>query len=277
MSQEPSPATQTATPATPNGAPDALGAADRAKFAASWRSVGFVEDGMKVGLGTGSTAAWMVKCLGLRVRREGLKIVGVPTSSRTAALAREVGIEVTSLDQAGWLDLTIDGADEFDPAFRLIKGGGGAHLREKIVAAASDRMVVIADPDKDVATLGAFPLPVEVIPFGMDATRRLVERALADLDVDQRRTVFRPAGEGLFVTDEGNHTLDLHLGRIGDPEALSQALNAIPGVVENGLFMDICDAVVIGREDGHVVTRHKQGATEETHLDFAAELALFDA
>lgn len=255
-----------------------LSPADKAKFAAARRAVDFVEDGMRLGLGTGSTAAWMVKCLGNRVRNEGLKIRGVPTSSRTAALAADCGIEVITLDQAGWLDLTIDGADEFDADYRLIKGGGGAHLQEKIVAAASDRMLVITDPSKDVATLGAFPLPLEVIPFGMETTRRLVERVLADADVDGRSTAFRKAGEGLFVTDEGNHTLDLQLGRIGDPEGLSAALNAIPGVVENGLFMNICDVIVIGHEDGRAVTRQKgKGGEEETRLDFAEEDKLFQA
>ncbi len=256
-----------------------LSPAERGKFAAARRAVDFVEDGMTLGLGTGSTAAWMVRCLGNRLRHEGLKIRGVPTSSRTAALAREEGIEVITLDQAGWLDLTIDGADEFDAQYRLIKGGGGAHLQEKIVAAASDRMLVITDPSKEVATLGAFPLPVEVIPFGMDSTRRLVERLLQDADVDTRDSRFRAAGtagSGLFVTDEGNHTLDLSLGRIGDPEGLSAALNAIPGVVENGLFMDICTGVVIGHEDGRAETRDRtSGAREEVRLDFAEEAKLF--
>ena len=139
---------------------------DTAKFVAAKRAVEFVEDGMKVGLGTGSTAAWMVRCLGELVREEGLKVVGVPTSTRTAELASKVGVKTVSLDEAKWLDLTIDGADEFDPDLNLIKGGGGALLQEKIVATASDRMVVISDTTKKVEHLGAFPLPVEVIPFG---------------------------------------------------------------------------------------------------------------
>jgi ribose 5-phosphate isomerase A len=139
---------------------------DKAKFVAAKRAAAFVEDGMRVGLGTGSTAAWLVRCLGEMVRDDGLRIRGVPTSTRTAVLAREVGIEVISLDEARWLDITIDGADEFDGDLNLIKGGGGAHLQEKIVATASDQMIVITDASKEVETLGAFPLPIEVIPFG---------------------------------------------------------------------------------------------------------------
>ncbi|MCB1359508.1 MAG: ribose-5-phosphate isomerase RpiA, partial [Maritimibacter sp.] len=144
---------------------------DTAKFVAAKRSVDFIEDKMRVGLGTGSTAAWMVRALGERVREEGLSIIGVPTSRRTAELAAQVGIHVVSLDEARWLDITIDGTDEFDSELNLIKGGGGAHLQEKIVATASDTMVVIADPSKRVEHLGAFPLPVEVIPFGWQTTK----------------------------------------------------------------------------------------------------------
>jgi len=150
--------------------PADLSPIDKAKFVAAKRAVDFVETGMKVGLGTGSTAAWMVRCLGERVREEGLRVVGVPTSTRTAQLARQVGIPVTSLDDAKWLDLTIDGADEFDTKLALIKGGGAALLQEKIVATASDQMIVIADAAKEVAQLGQFPLPVEIIPFGWQTT-----------------------------------------------------------------------------------------------------------
>lgn len=223
---------------------------DRAKRAAALRAAEMVEGGMKLGLGTGSTAAFLVRRLGERVREEGLRVTAVATSERTAALAREVGIGVVGLDEAGWLDLTIDGADEVDGQFRLIKGGGGALLREKIVAAASDRMVVIADEGKRVGTLGAFPLPVEVIPFGWRTTQRIVEGILATIDVDGRSAALRMRGGEAFVTDQGNHVLDLHLGRIGDPEDLAVVLNGIPGVVENGLFLGMCDALVVGREDG---------------------------
>ncbi len=232
--------------------PEELSAVENAKRAAARRAAAMVEDGMKVGLGTGSTAAWLVRCLGERLREEGLRITAVPTSSRTAALAGEHGIEVVTLQQARWLDLTIDGADEFDPDLALIKGGGGAHLQEKIVATASDRMVVIADASKRVARLGAFPLPVEVIPFGWQTTRVLIEELLDGLGHGGARVSLRMNAERPFVTDEGNRILDLHLGRIRAPRELSMALNQIPGVVENGLFIDICDSVVIGHEDGSV-------------------------
>ncbi|MCK8464862.1 ribose-5-phosphate isomerase RpiA [Aliiroseovarius sp. S1339] len=243
---------------------------DTAKFVAAKRAVQYVEDGMRVGLGTGSTAAWMVRCLGERVRTEGLKITGVPTSTRTAELARQVGIEVTTLDDAKWLDLTIDGTDEYDPDLCLIKGGGGAHLQEKVVATASDRMVVIADPTKAVDMLGAFPLPIEVIPFGLQTTKGLVEELLGAMDVLGADAILRESGGVPFVTDEGNHIIDLHLKRINDPRKLSMVLNQVPGVVENGLFIDICDAVVIGHGDGRVeVIDINEGTHEEERIEFA--------
>ena len=235
--------------------PRGLSPMDKAKFLAACRACDFVESGMKVGLGTGSTAAWMVKRLGERVREEGLQIVGVPTSSRTADLAEEVGIPLTTLEEVVWLDVTIDGADEFDSEFNLIKGGGGAHLQEKIVATASERMVVIADAAKDVRALGAFPLPVEVIRFGWKTTRALIEEVLGGMDVLGREISLRMSGESAFVTDEGNFILDLHLKRIGAPRQLSLVLNQIAGVVENGLFIDICDALVIGHGNGTVEVR----------------------
>lgn len=237
---------------------------DTAKYVAARRAADMVQDGMRVGLGTGSTAEWMVRRLGDRVQKEGLKIKGVPTSTRTAQLAREVGIEVVSLDQAGWLDMTIDGADEFDRELNLIKGGGGAHLQEKIVATASDQMVVIADAGKEVETLGAFPLPLEVIPFGWQTTRTLVEEVLDTMDVLGTSTTMRLNGEAPFVTDEGNHILDLHLQRIGNARQLALVLNQVPGVVENGLFIDICDKVVIGHGNGRVEIRDINEGTVET-------------
>jgi ribose 5-phosphate isomerase A len=235
---------------------------DKAKFVAAKRAVGFVESGMKVGLGTGSTAAWMVRCLGERVRDEGLKIVGVPTSTRTAELARQVGIQVTSLDEAKWLDVTIDGADEFDQHLALIKGGGAALLQEKIVATASDLMIVIADAAKEVQQLGAFPLPIEVIPFGWQTTKALVEEMLVSMDVLARDVTLRMNGERPLMTDESNYILDLHLRRIGNPRQLALVLNQIPGVVENGLFIDICDIVVIGHGDGRVTVRDINAGSE---------------
>ncbi len=249
---------------------------DKAKFVAARRAADFVEDGMRVGLGTGSTAAWLVRCLGEMVREDGLKIRGVPTSTRTAELAHEVGIEVITLEEARWLDLTIDGADEFDSEFNLIKGGGGALLQEKIVATASDQMIVIADAAKEVGALGAFPLPVEVIPFGWSTTQALIEEMLVAMDVMGRKATLRMNGERPFVTDEGNHILDLHLGRIGNARQLAMVLNQIPGVVENGLFIDICDVVVIGHGDGRVEMRDiNAGTVEEDRLEFVETDNLF--
>ena len=249
---------------------------DKAKFAAAKRAAAFVEDGMRVGLGTGSTAAWFVRCLGEMVRAEGLRIRGVPTSTQTAELAREEGIEVISLDQARWLDLTVDGADEVDPNLSLIKGGGGALLQEKIVATASDQMIVIADVSKRVEGLGAFPLPVEVVPFGWATTKLLLEETLIGMDVMGREAAIRLNGDAPFVTDEGNHILDLHLRRIGNPRQLSLVLNQIPGVVENGLFIDICDILVIGYGDGLVEVRDiNEGTTEQSRLEFLETNNLF--
>ncbi|KAA2311474.1 ribose-5-phosphate isomerase RpiA [Pseudooceanicola sediminis] len=250
---------------------------DKAKFVAARRAVDFVEDGMRVGLGTGSTAAFMVRCLGERVQQEGLRIRGVPTSSRTAALAREVGIDVVTLDEARWLDLTIDGADEFDGDLNLIKGGGGAHLQEKIVATASDQMIVITDAAKEVETLGAFPLPVEVIRFGWRATQALIGEVLVGMDVLGRDITLRMNGDAPYVTDEGNHILDLHLKRIGNPRQMAMVLNQVAGVVENGLFIDICDRVIVGHGDGRVETRDiNEGTSEEVRLEFPEESNLFN-
>ena len=241
---------------------------DRAKFVAARRSCDFVESGMRVGLGTGSTAAWMVRCLGERVQNERLDIVGVPTSARTADLARQLGIRVASLDEVKWLDITIDGADEFDENLNLIKGGGGASLQEKIVATASDRMVVIADVAKEVKSLGAFPLPLETVPFGWQTTKALVEETLVNMDVLGREATLRMNDDVPFVTDEGNFIIDLHLKRIGNPRQVSLVLNQIPGIVENGLFIDICDAVVIGHGDGTVEVRDfNAGSVSEGQID----------
>jgi len=250
---------------------------DTAKFASAVRAAEFVESGMRVGLGTGSTAAWLVKRLGEKVRNDGLRIQAVPTSTRTADLARDVGIEVVSLDTVKRLDLTIDGADEFDGAFNLIKGGGGALLQEKIVATASDRMIVIADASKEVETLGAFPLPIEVIPFGWQTTQALVEETLLSVDVLGRQSSLRMSGAAPYVTDEGNHILDLELKRIGNARQLALMLNQVPGVVENGLFVDICDTVVLGFGDGRVEVRDvNDGIVEAKNLKLDAADNAFD-
>ena len=249
---------------------------DKAKYAAAKRAADLVQDGMRVGLGTGSTAAWLVRHLGDRVREQGLRIQGVPTSSRTAQLAKEVGIEVITLDEAKTLNITIDGADEFDGNLNLIKGGGGALLQEKIVAAASEEVVIIADAAKEVGTLGAFPLPIEVIPFGWTTTQMLVEELLVSSDVMGRKITLRMNADQPFKTDEGNHILDLHLSRIGNARQLSMALNQMPGVVENGLFIDLCDKVIIGYGDGRVETRDiNEGTVSEDQVNLLEGENLF--
>ncbi|MDO5529714.1 MAG: ribose-5-phosphate isomerase RpiA [Paracoccus sp. (in: a-proteobacteria)] len=225
-------------------------AADIGKEAAARAAIALVEDGMRVGLGTGSTAAVMVRLLAERARAEGLALRCAATSQATADLASGLGLAIEALDDIGWLDLTIDGADEIDPDLHLIKGGGGALLREKIVAAASDRMVVIADQDKVVERLGMFHLPVEVIPFGWETTCRHVKSVLDEHDLAQRPVLVRRRDEQPYRTDEGNFILDLALEEICEPASLSRALNAIPGVVENGLFLNICSLALIGRHDG---------------------------
>ncbi|UWQ22776.1 ribose-5-phosphate isomerase RpiA [Jannaschia sp. W003] len=249
---------------------------DMAKYVSARRAVDYVQDGMRVGLGTGSTAAWMVRCLGELVREDGLRVTGVPTSSRTADLARHCGVPITTLEDAKWLDLTIDGADEVDDDLNLIKGGGGALLQEKIVATASDMMVVIADPAKRVETLGAFPLPVEVIPFGWQTTKALIEESLIGQDIGGRAVTLRLAQDAPFRTDEGNMILDLHLRRIGSARQLALLLNQIPGVVENGLFLDIADVVVTGRQDGTVEVRDiNHGTTTDERVDLRDDDNLF--
>jgi ribose 5-phosphate isomerase A len=249
---------------------------DKAKYAAARRSVDFVEDGMKLGLGTGSTAAWMVRCLAERVKQQGLKVTTVATSRRTADLAKGLGLTVLRMDDVKWLDLTIDGADEFDPNLNLIKGGGAALLQEKIVATASDRMIVIADAAKEVAQLGAYPLPVEVIPFGWQTTKALIEETLFSLNVLTREVKLRLNRTRPLKTDEGHFILDLHLTRIGNPRQLALVLNQIPGVVENGLFIDICDVVVIGNGDGRVTVRDiNSGRIEDASVDITQSENVF--
>ena len=202
-----------------------------------------IRDGMRLGLGSGRTASLFVRGLAERVKA-GLKVTGVATSKETDALARETGIPLTSLDDDPILDLTVDGADEIDPQLRLIKGGGGALLREKIVATASRRMIVLGDSAKLVAELGAFPLPIEVVPFGFAATRAAIERTAAGLGLYGSLTM-RRRGEDTFVTDSGNRILDASFGRIPDPEALANELSRIPGVVEHELFIGLASTAVV--------------------------------
>lgn len=218
------------------------------KQQAAERALTHVRDGMRLGLGTGSTAARFVDLVGARVKA-GLKVLCVPTSEATRAQAERLGIPLTTLEATPHLDLTVDGADELDDRLRLIKGGGGALLREKIVATASDRMVVIADHTKRVATLGAFPLPVEVVRFGLAATRRMVETLAAEAGC-RGAIELRLAKDGQpFTTDNGNHILDCRFGRIGEPERLDAALKRVPGVVENGLFLGIADLAIVAGPD----------------------------
>ncbi|MCF8466256.1 MAG: ribose-5-phosphate isomerase RpiA [Sneathiella sp.] len=220
---------------------------DEQKQAAAKKAVEYVEDGMIVGLGTGSCAARMVDLLGMKVRH-GLYITGVPTSEATAAQARALGIPIASLDEVSVIDLTIDGTDEVDPEGRLIKGGGGAHLREKIVASLSDRMIVIAESKKRVPQLGAFKLPVEVVRFAAPALQPKLE-ALGSTPA------LRLAKDGApFVTDEGNYIFDCDFGKIDDPSDLALTLSTMPGIVEHGLFIGYADIVIIGTDDGVEVT-----------------------
>ena len=225
--------------------------ADQLKRAAAERAVALVRDGMRVGLGTGSTAAHFVAALGDRVRA-GLAVVGVPTSEATRAQAEGEGIALATLDEAPDLDLTVDGADEIDGSLRLIKGGGGALLREKIVAAASRRMVVIADGSKRVERLGRFPLPIEVVPFGLEATRRAVAAAIGRAGCGGSLSLRTAANGGPFVTDGGHVLLDADLGRIDEPEELASALAAVPGVVEHGLFLGLASGAILATEKGLV-------------------------
>lgn len=208
-----------------------------------------VRPGMRLGLGTGSTARHFVDLLGERVAA-GLEVICVPTSEATASQARDLHIPLSDLDALDRLDLTVDGADEIDPALNLIKGGGGALLREKIVAAASDTMIVIADGSKCVDTLGRFPLPVEVNRFGLGATRRAIAAVLARHGAQGGLELRGESAGAPFVTDGGHLILDAFFGRISQPEALSDDLLDIPGVVQHGLFLKMCRKAYVATPNG---------------------------
>ena len=218
------------------------------KIEAASAALAYVESGMRLGIGTGSTAEEFVRLLAEKVAA-GMAVTGVPTSERTAALCVQLGVPLATLDEMPELDLTIDGADEVDAKLTLIKGGGGALLREKIVAAASARVIVIADRSKLVETLGRFPLPIEVNRFGLKATEIAIGRAAAKLGLDGALTLRMTNGEP-FVTDGGHLILDASFGRIPDTRALSEALHAIPGVVEHGLFLELATAVILAGAHG---------------------------
>jgi ribose 5-phosphate isomerase A len=222
---------------------------DDRKRAAAARAIDFIKPGMRLGLGTGSTARHFIELLGVRVR-DGLTVTAVPTSESTRALAAAAGIPLSTLDETPHLDLTVDGADEIAPDLTLMKGGGGALLWEKIVAAASDRMIVIADDTKWVPVLGTYPLPIDIVPFGAEATRRAVEQAAAVCGCPGP-VVLRLAGGGRpFVTDGGHHILDASLGRIPDPRVLAARLSEIPGVAEHGLFVGLATMAILAGADG---------------------------
>jgi ribose 5-phosphate isomerase A len=223
--------------------------ADRLKREAAARALEFVRPGMRLGLGTGSTAAHFVDLLAEKVKG-GLNVVGVPTSEATKRQAERLGVPLATLDEQPELDLTVDGADEIDRELTLIKGGGGALLREKIVAAASREMIVIADESKLVERLGRFPLPIEVVDFGVEATKRAVERAITSANCAGRLQLRRKSDGHVFVTDQGHFILDAGLGAIADARVLAHRLADVPGVVEHGLFIGLARRAILASHSG---------------------------
>lgn len=224
---------------------------DELKKLAAKAAMQEVRSGMRIGLGTGSTAKHFVDFLGAEVAN-GFECICVPTSEVTAAQARSLNIPLTTLDDIDTLDVTVDGADEIDGNRYLIKGGGGALLREKIVAAASKKMIVIADTSKMVDSLGAFPLPIEVNKFGLGATTNLVKKIMDTFGAQGGLVLRKRMGGETFVTDGGHFIMDASFGRISDAKALSNALLDVPGVVQHGLFLDICSAAYLASPDGVV-------------------------
>lgn len=235
---------------------------DDYKKQAAMRAVEMVEPGMTIGLGTGSTAAYFVALLGERVKA-GLQIRCVPTSEATRKLAEERGIQLTTLDETPELDMTFDGADEIDGDLRMIKGGGGALLREKIVAMASDRVIIMVDQSKRVDQLGAFKVPVEVVPFGVTATQALIGLFAEEAGCQGAMSLRLDKDGKPFVTDNGNYVVDCDFGLIDDPEELDDALRFVPGVVESGLFIDVCDVAVIAGPEGVEVVESEDGEIDE--------------
>lgn len=223
------------------------------KQLAAEAALDYVEDGMIVGLGSGSTSALFVKALGKRIAAGGLSVKGIPTSRETEEIARESGVPLIPIEQADRIDIAIDGADEVDGRFRLIKGGGGCLLREKIIADAADRMIVLVDETKLVARLGAFPLPVEVDPFGWTITAKKVFDALRRSGVDRPVVdIRRRQRDSLdpFITDGGHYILDCACGEIPDPDAAGLELSTLPGVVDHGLFLDQARVIIVGEDEG---------------------------
>lgn len=224
---------------------------DDLKRRAALKALDLVDDGMRLGLGTGSTAGYFLEALGEKVRA-GLEICGVPTSEATAQLARSLNIPLLEPAETTRLHLAVDGADEVTRRGTMIKGGGAAMLREKIVAQAADRFILIADSSKRVETLGAFPVPVEVIPFGLALTVRQIREALAGIGLSSAEVTLRPAadGQGFAKTDNGNLIADLSVGRIDDPEAFDTTMTMIPGIVTTGLFIGLNVTQILASEDG---------------------------
>jgi ribose 5-phosphate isomerase A len=228
--------------------------ADEMKKAAAPAVLPKIKDGMKIGLGTGSTANHFITALAEKVKAENLNVVCVPTSAATTTLAQSLGLKLVTLDEHPVLDITVDGADEIDSNFRLIKGGGGALLLEKIVASSSRFVVTIADESKLVKKLGTFPLPVEVVPWGVKATAWKIERAYKTLGMDVKMRL-RAKDNQAFRTDGGNCILDCMVDELKEPDRLEVMLNNIPGIVNNGLFIGICGVAYIARADGSVEER----------------------
>jgi len=220
------------------------------KLQAAAAALSYVEDGMILGLGSGSTAEIFVRLLGERIKSEGLRVQGIPTSAGTADVAHDAGVPLIPVEHADRIDVTVDGADEVDGRFRLIKGAGGALLREKIIANASDLMVVVVDETKLVGRLGAFPLPVEVDPFGFTITAKKVFDALRRAGVPRPEVSLRRRGDGLdpYVTDGGHYILLCECGEIAEPELAAAELIDLPGVIEHGLFLDLARVVIVGEE-----------------------------
>jgi ribose 5-phosphate isomerase A len=223
---------------------------DQEKEAAARASLRFVKDGQIVGLGTGSTAAYFIQLLGEQVKN-GLRIRGIPSSERSRQQAASLGIPLTTLDECQQIDVTVDGADEVDPQLRMIKGGGGALLREKIVASATKQLVIVADATKSVPVLGRFPLPVEVIKFAQAVVMKKIEALGAEVGL-------RCGGDGKpYLTDENNHILDCRFGQIPDADRLARQLSDMPGVVEHGLFIDMASVVLVA--NGNEIVELRRG------------------
>ena len=232
--------------------------ADTQKKAAAEFALKMVVSGAAIGIGTGSTANYFIEAAAAKVKREKLDTRFVPTSQATYALAQKLGMNLVTIEDAPFLDATVDGCDEFDGSFHLIKGAGGAMHREKIVASSSKFMITICDASKQVKTLGTVPLPIEVSKFGVNATAWKIERALIHLGYKDAKMNIRVTAQGMpFITDSGNPIIDIRLGKITDVEKLDGYLNNTPGVIETGCFIGICGVVIMGTDKGVVELTRK--------------------